>query len=707
LEPQKGAVLFASLASALKGILFAQSDRVVGMQPKHIEDNFANISEYQKELFRVHLPAFEKELNLLIKKADFLRMCLEETQVKVYKWKVHRRTKNEVNRSRFNNGDPTYTQPNQVPSQDLVPNSNATRKSYLIEIYGDISMTAKSLLRCVDEVQKELNDVPLFFETYNESIVDYNNRNGNLPLMPISHVTHLMNFHSLRDTFNDVAANNLAALQDETASKYNLALIPQTSVSVGSPSFKFSYGTRGLLHYKQKPSLEFAPGVVSLLDSYNNIVGGAAAFDKTKMSDISKDVILLSRWVTDFMYHKQALGNHDWGKMRGLTRVNSASLSNNKSQLISYKNHIQNLSCQTGKSTDQVIANNQYWGDTFNVVFISENDNVKQSIYRMISCLHTTDNKLYGVERKKFRVYNILDLNIVPINVHAMQKEIAFSNLFNYSYTFDHLVKNFIGVGLKNRPIKDVGGGIPGSSADPSEVFDNADYASTWHPEDTLVRYLIHPLGYRRIREYVNHTYRLMAGNTSLSLNKPKFLSDQLWNKVLMNTLYMDNYDQFVNEPESRDLNESRRVSAVLPNIINNNANNTSRIRNVRIVAAVQNILSDADEPIASAINIDKNNGNIINRLSFINISGVVTTTLLPPNNVPNLQRLSYEGYLRYNSRIVRWTEWFAQLQRVLRLLMRNQLEWVKDPVVQGNNAISEDVTEYKNNNVFSIGDYE
>jgi hypothetical protein len=60
----------------------------------------------------------------------------------------------------------------------------------------------------------------------------------------------------------------------------------------------------------------------------------------------------------------------------------------------------------------------------------------------------------------------------------------------------------------------------------PVENPENVLVKADWHPEDTLVRSLIHPLGDRYLKTYINNIYRLMAGNTSLSLNKPKFLSD-------------------------------------------------------------------------------------------------------------------------------------------------------------------------------------
>lgn len=48
-------------------------------------------------------------------------------------------------------------------------------------------------------------------------------------------------------------------------------------------------------------------------------------------------------------------------------------------------------------------------------------------------------------------------MNIVPINVHAMQREIPFVNLLNYAYSFDEVVKNFIGVALKQNKVRDIG----------------------------------------------------------------------------------------------------------------------------------------------------------------------------------------------------------------------------------------------------------
>jgi hypothetical protein len=162
-------------------------------------------------------------------------------------------------------------------------------------------------------------------------------------------------------------------------------------------------------------------------------------------------------------------------------------------------------------------------------------------------------------------LFNILDLNIVPINFHALQREIPFVNLMNYSHTFDHLVKETIGIEFKNKPLTDIHGSVPNDIKSPNGDFNNSpmehtytdsDYMAVHQPEDQLVRYLMYPLGFRRLREYVNHVYKIMAGVTSLSLNRPKYLSDQLWNKVLLNNLYNNKYGEVKN-----NLNQARRVA--------------------------------------------------------------------------------------------------------------------------------------------------
>lgn len=687
-EPKPNAILFASVANGLRGLALGKSEKLTGSSLAFVEDNFLNISEYQKELMRANLPAFEKELNLIVKRADFMKKCLEETHVQTTITEADITTLNAAVDVRgipiripdenqlLGDIDSVSTQKNKRFAAEI----NASRKSYLIGIYDDIALTAKSLIRCIVDTQKELNDVPMYFETYNESLIDYNSRNGHLPFMPVSNITHLLNFNSF--TAINEGVDPLLPV------KFNLSVIPRISMGAGSPEFKFTYGTRGLLHYKQTPSLQYAPGVQELLESYNAKLGGAASFDKTKLEHITKGVINISRWCIDYMYHNQVLDKCNWNDMRNLVLKNQLCIPVDLRTPNIKDGKVQNLTCQTAKSiVVGGVADYSFWGNTANIILLSESDNYGESVYRFMKGLNDdAANKLSGAQRKDYRIFNILDLNIVPINIHAMQREIPFVNLFNYAYTFDHMVKNFIGVGTKTLALTSVGGEIPVNPAIPGlaglrpGLLENEDAYIIEQfnddinkPEDTLVRQLIYPLGLRRVQEYVTNTYRLMSGSTSLGLNRPKYLSDQLWNKVLLNAVY-DNQAELTDRPKYA-LIPPLGVPAGIPGLVDN------------------------DEPFV--VGYITAATPVSNSLSYIDKYNVLQ--MLPAAG----RDIGYQGFIRYQSKLIRWTEWFVQLQRIVRLLMRSQLDWIQDPVVQGSDAISADVTEYKKNNVFSVGDYE
>ena len=159
----------------------------------------------------------------------------------------------------------------------------------------------------------------------------------------------------------------------------------------------------------------------------------------------------------------------------------------------------------------------------------------------MLRCI--LDNELnehmhFG-SRDDLQIYNILDANIVPINFHALQREIPMINLYNYSYTFEHMVKQFLGVENANISVSDAKKSL-------DRLYPHAVQHDRY-PADTLVRMLMDPCGFRSINNYINNVWSLMAGNDGLTLNTTKYLSDQLWNKVLLNSL------NSLDPPDTRD----------------------------------------------------------------------------------------------------------------------------------------------------------
>ncbi|MGL5935429.1 MAG: hypothetical protein ACRCZI_07375 [Cetobacterium sp.] len=595
-EPKEGAIIFASIANAIKNLITEQANLASGSKRVYIEESLLNITEYQKEKMRAYLPAFEKEFELLAKKAEFMRECIESGGMNVdVVGGVYTAPGIAENNSLIN-----YTQMNKLFAN--VPSD--ARKRYLTTQFDAVVLAARSMVRCILDTQKELNDVPMYFETYVDSIVDYNNRNNRLPFMPISHITHLFNMNNF-NVFRGVVTS--------------LPVVPISGVGVGSAQFKFAYGTRGILS-KQKISMEFAPGVSALLKNYNSKVGGASTFNDKSMADIMEGTVHMSRWVVDFMYHKQVLCKHDWITMQSFIydfRVGMPFAKND----ITTATIIDNLTCQSklvAQAAGAAPTINPTWSNTNHVVRLVESDSFRDSKTAIVSCVRTGANPLFG-DRTTFQRYNILDLNVVPINIHAMQREVPFVNLFNYAYTFEQLITKFVG---------DMDS-IPGVILQPARI-------------NPLTDYINDPLYTRDVTTFESTVYRVMTGTFPSNMSRPKYLNDQLWNKVLLQNTW--------------------------------------------------NTVNDIDNPQAFAAAAATN-------ATYLKGSELKNTGVTIPRA---------EGYYRYHTKLVRWVEWFAQLQRVTRMLMRSQLEWVNDPVVRKHEAIAPEVTEFKTKiSSFNLDDFE
>jgi hypothetical protein len=421
-------------------------------------------------------------------------------------------------------------------------------------------------------------------------------------------------------------------------------LIPHCSTGPGSDSFKFAYGTRGLLSDNSEPNIELAPGVLSVLDTYNSKIGGAMSYDKKQIVDCFTCSTYLLRYTTDYLYHKTYLGDQDLNKNTSFFVVGHEAGGQ-------FTNVLRNLSCQTGKHglkkpllmTSGVTDDKSPFRNISSVTRMVDNDNFKDSIAAMMNCITQSQKDFSNQtsDRQSLRIYNILDLNIVPINFHAMQREIGFANIFNYSYTFDEIIKKTLGIALANE-----------SSTTMAITTHKANEKSG----DFLARRLIGPHNVVERASYDLHVSKLMAGYAGLELGTPKYLSDQLWNKVLLNTVYAGRNAS----DAARGFSQGDRQQL----------HNTLSIR-----------YPDPADPD--------------------------TPKILVAANDLNVALLKDEGYNRYNTHLVRNMDWFVQLQRVMRFIMRKQLSWVSSPIVHSSDTLTPEVTEYSDNKSFTIDEFE
>jgi hypothetical protein len=492
----------------------------------------------------------------------------------------------------------------------------------------------------------------------------------------------------------------------------NTGLLPHSSIGPGSDAFKFAYGTRGLLSDNSTPNIELAPGVLGVLDTYNSKVGGGMSYDKNKIIECFKYSTYLLKYNTDYIYHKTYLGDQNLDKLTkffmvgnvhaaagGVIALNAAVADNTHA----YNNVLHNMACQTGKhaklpnSAKITELNAPFFMNSSNITQMVSNDNYKNTLHSMLDCVMDNNNKHeLSHNRKNMRIFNILDVNIVPINFHALQREIAFANLFNYSYTFDQMIKTYFGGGLNNRTVSY----IKNTSPDPSE-----------NTGDAITRRLIDPYGVVSELTYVNSVGNIMSGHDKMSLGTPKYLSDQLWNKVLLNTLY----------GEQTQMANGKSLPIERPFYARNLRNSGARTRGI---GTFQRSSVSSKLPLTISNNLTYRKQNSKNRDDLDPIAifdpnapaaKVADPLAVPPapaiaigtDQIKLMRKFTEIGYRRYNTFLVRHVEWFTQLQRVMRFIMRNQLSWVNDPIVHKANALNTVVTEYNGTNKFQMDDFE
>jgi hypothetical protein len=449
-----------------------------------------------------------------------------------------------------------------------------------------------------------LADVPLYGETFEGSLKQFRSRNNSNPLTPLSSITFLFNSTSRSDNW----------------------LTP--AFGIGSAKFKHLYSTRLVLAQSNvEPKIDYTPGLRDIINKYNSVSDGTTQAP-SYYTTIFQQVIHLSRYLTDMGYHKEIMG--------------------------SFLNHT--LSAGEGVHPAQYL-----FGSMDRVMAICENTDIKRVAMDITSQISESEGPR-GEDRKTLRIYNILDLNIVPINVHAMQREVPLINLYNYAYTFDRMIQEALIPEWKS---------ILSVDSSVRLVIKPGSKVST--TTGMLAKCLMFPHGFRSEEEYYGHIRRLMMGSSGLNIGRPKYLSDQLWGKVLLNDMFPNGNKT----PEGFDEAGPPHELSLMRGY-NDNRRNESRWRTPKL---------SYQSPRAAAADSRDN-------ISTIDFSE------------DEMFKLSRIGYIRYNTHIVRNQEWLTNLQLYVRYLMREALRWMDTPVVTGHNVLSQKVTSYQSNESYTPDDF-
>lgn len=436
--PENNVVLCASVAYTMKQLLSRSLNPQLN-DKYHAISELRAVAPHMVENYRAKLPIFIKLFKFLVDKCMMYKRLLESSTLDSDNVVIPEYVPNNIITATDSEGNPIDIRlgykSGTISKQDRL----SDYKQLLNNVIDGATSIVKDAQSVLDEVVSMDGKSGLFFELKLDFIKDYYMMTKSLPFMP--------------------ASSMLYALQDPEVMYPNRQL--------NTPSFKFLYGTRSILN-GEKQGLTQMPYMQELLNTYNNSMRVANQFDKKNVEKLMEQLTMSMRCSVDIMSYKDLLS---------FETIDNDYITGQK--VFSLYNNI-----------DQVIDLTQ---NTF-----PESNSLKlfNYVYKFSSEVEGT-GVMENKTREHARLLNIIDMNVVPINVHALMKEIPLANMYNYSISYGHILDKELPSG--------------GASGVFKELLKNP-YVSV-DITQPLVK-------------------TVLTGNMpELHLFKPRFLSDQLWEK--------------------------------------------------------------------------------------------------------------------------------------------------------------------------------
>ena len=451
-----------------------------------------------KERMRANLPGFGKLFDLLLQKAEMIGKLSGYNNLSLFCEGVSVDMYGDL----INNDLPKLGTVG-APQYSLGFNAGASAigdlNALITQYIGEIKAGAQSLSNSCLEVTKELGDSSPVYMSFSEgSIESYRMRYGKTPLTPLS-----LALFAVGDN-DKVNADG----------KQTAPLLP--TGKLGEDGFKFLYGTRGLLPSNNPVTFDSLVGVKTILDQYNASAPTSAKIDNSDYLQFVQQSVTALRWVAETQFYKNMLATKPIGDVIA-DSYNISSMPMIKGtvvdvSLIAYDNKTSDYYKNT-----PVLALRTFGKGITTIISIVEDDDQAAEVDILVDFLRGKAKSDVS-SREEQQVLNIIDMNVMPINVHALMRGVPLANLYNYNYTFDRMAANLYG--------EDANDLLTQQTNSPRRLFlqllndpyKSVSWGHTTPDHDSL--------------------HRIFRGDANLGMGRPKFLSDQLYNKALLSSIY-------------------------------------------------------------------------------------------------------------------------------------------------------------------------
>ncbi|AJL34270.1 pCP2475L [African swine fever virus] len=525
-DPTEQSVLLLSLGLMLQRLI--KDTNRQGLS-QHLISTLTEIPIYLKENYRANLPLYNKMFNILISQGELLKQFIQYTKVQLARPNLMALLgANNDAIIYYNNinvpntglsigqaalrGIGSVFRPDitLMPLGDAQNNTNDIVRKRLIAVINGVIRGSLTLANSAMEVLHELTDHPIYLETEEHFIQNYMSRYNKEPLMPFS-----LSLYYLRD------------LRMENNEVYDPLLYP--NLESGSPEFKILYGTRKLLG-NDPVQLSDMPGVQLIMKNYNETVVAREQITPTRFEHFYIHAIQALRFIINIRSFKTVMTYNE----NTFGGVNLISENRDDKPIIT-----------AGIGMNAVYSLRKTLQDVISFVESSYQEEQINNIHKIVSPKSQT--RSLGSNRERERIFNLFDMNIMPINVNALMRSIPLANIYNYDYSFEEIACLMYGISAEKVRSLDTGAPQPDVA-----VVLNIPNRPPMNTREFMLKLLINPYVTVSISQYGNellsrgnagYMSRIFRGDNALNMGRPKFLSDQIFNKVLFGSLYPTQFD--------------------------------------------------------------------------------------------------------------------------------------------------------------------
>lgn len=458
-------VLLQSLALILQRLMTDNTREGVS---EHLISTLSEVPMFIREKMRAYLPVFSKMFNMVQQQGEFIKQLLEQTDLVL----------------------------GAVQNKGLDTANRNTMTACINKIVDGCYTLANSS----SDVCRELADEPKFLQTQENSIRDYQSRYGKLPLMPLSSVLNylqilnnqdeniLLPTHSLGTSQFKMMYGTRGLLNDhvwKSSSAPGVAQVLEqyrSSSNAGVDESKYEKLVAGVVgvvqslvdlrYFSTSTTLNTVVTVLGNIVGRHNAAAGAAAALALERSEALVrvgEVNIVANNVAQISQPAPGVLNNALFKPKRLFAGDDAVVSAGAAAIVAGGgaagtlagaaagagiNALRDAALPTLPASDdtRVVYQLQRPATQLEVdqtltLSLTESSGQAAQLQHITRAVGSQFGLATNQDSRRVeRMYNIVDMNIIPVNVHALMRGMPLAPLYNYTYTFEENARLALGI---------------------------------------------------------------------------------------------------------------------------------------------------------------------------------------------------------------------------------------------------------------------